>query len=52
MRIFPLYKYRERGRDRTINGYWSETFETLEGALNYARRTGKANISTSAFCIR
>jgi len=45
-------KYTGRRRDKTINGYWSETFETLEEALNYASRTGKANIDTCAFCIK
>ena len=45
-------KYTKRRRDRTINGYWSEIFKNFEEAMNYAKRTGKKNIDTCAFCIK
>jgi hypothetical protein len=43
-------KYTYRRRDRTMSGYWSEAFPTLQEALEYAASTGKRNIGTCAFC--
>jgi hypothetical protein len=45
-------KYTNRRRDRTHNGYWSETFKSFEEAWNYAKSTGKRTVDTCAFCIR
>jgi hypothetical protein len=45
-----------RRRDKTFNGYWSiieeKPFNTIEEARNYAKKTGKRNIDTCAFCIK
>jgi hypothetical protein len=43
-------KYESRLRDRTMNGYWSQTFTTLPEAQQYATSTGKRNVGTCAFC--
>ncbi len=43
-------KYTNRRRDKTINGYWSETFKNFKDAMNYAEATGKKHIDTCAFC--
>lgn len=43
-------KYTSRRRDRTMNGYWSRTYDTRPEAQRYARDTGKANLGTCAFC--
>lgn len=45
-------KYTNRRRDRTHNGYWSETFESFEESWNYAKSTGKKTVDTCAFFIR
>ena len=38
-------KHTNRRRDRTPNGYWSETFESFEEAWNYAKSTGKKTLT-------
>jgi len=49
-------KYRGRRRDRTLSGFWSivdiDEFETKNEAMQYAKKTGKKNIDTCAFCIK
>jgi len=45
-------KYTNRRRDKTINGFWSEIFESYEEALNYAKKTGKKNVDSCAFCVK
>ena len=45
-------KYTNRRRDKTIHGYWSQAFRSVEEALNYARGTGKKNVDTCAFCVK
>jgi len=50
------WTFTKRRRDKTFNGYWSivqnEPFETIQDARNFARRTGKRDVSTCAFCIK
>jgi len=45
-------RYKNRKNDTTINGYWSEIFETYDDALNFATNTKKINIDSCAFCIK
>lgn len=45
-------KYTKRRRNKTIHGYWSETFKAFEEALSFAKNTNKSNIDTCAFCIK
>jgi len=49
-------KFTRRRRDKTLNGYWSivehEPFKTIEDAREFAKKTGKKNIDTCAFCIK
>ena len=45
-------KYTGRRRDKTIHGFWSEKFNDLKKALNFAKNTGKKNVDTCAFCIK
>jgi len=49
-------KYRSRRRDKTLSGFWSiveiNEFETKNEAMQYAKKTGKKNIDTCAFCIK
>lgn len=35
----------------TENGYWKISFDTFKEAMNFAKRTGKKNISSCSFCI-
>lgn len=48
-------RFVHRKRDRALNGYWStverEPFETLDGAISYARKTGMKNVDTCVLCI-
>lgn len=44
-------KYINRRRDKTVNGFWSETFETLEEALDYERKTGKRELTLMLFVL-
>jgi len=50
------WKFKNRRRDKTLNGRWSviehEPFKKLEEALDYAKRTNKKNFDTCAFCIK
>jgi len=45
-----------RRRDSTFNGYWSiiehEPFKSLKDAQVWAKKTGKKNIDTCAFCVK
>lgn len=43
-------KYTNRRRDKTINGYWPETFKNFKDAMSYAKATSKKHIDTCAFC--
>jgi hypothetical protein len=43
--------YWKRKGDSTPNGYWAGPFEDLEKALNFAKNTGKLNISKCRECI-
>jgi hypothetical protein len=49
-------KFARRRRDNTFNGYWSiiehEPFKAIKDAQEYAKKTGKKNIDTCAFCIK
>lgn len=49
-------KFTSRRRDKTFNGYWSiiehEPFKAIKDAQEYAKKTGKKNIDTCAFCIK
>jgi len=49
-------KFTSRRRDKTFNGYWSitehEPFKAIKDAQEYAKKKGKKNIDTCAFCIK
>jgi hypothetical protein len=49
-------KFVKRRRDKTLNGYWStierEPFKAVKVALEYAKKTGKKNVDTCAFCVK
>lgn len=46
------HKYQFRKRDKTTNGYWTESLPDMEHALNYAKSTGKKTVDTCAFCCQ
>jgi hypothetical protein len=43
-------KYQSRKRDRSHNGYWTETFSDIDSAWSFAQSTGKKTIDTCSFC--
>lgn len=45
------HKYKNRKRDKTINGYWSDMFMDFESAKKFAVSRGKKNVDTCAFCM-
>jgi len=44
--------YRHRKRDRTVNGFWSEIFESFETSLEFAKSTGRKKVDSCAFCVK
>jgi len=43
-------KYTNRKNDETINGYWSEIFESFNDAMSYAKATHKKHVDTCRLC--
>jgi hypothetical protein len=42
--------YRRRKADRTDYGYWSQSFNTFQRAMAYARSTGKRTVDNCPLC--
>jgi hypothetical protein len=43
--------YRDRVADATTHGFWRVGFATFEGAMTYARGTGKRNLRPCLDCL-
>jgi hypothetical protein len=45
------YKYLNRRRDKTPNGYWIKPYTDFKGALAFAQSTGKKILDTCSICF-